>query len=136
MTTPTTTKTTTPTVYDITKAADQRPEYGAGHFSSEVWIEFEGSLPYRYFKLGGWDATGAGRIVDGGPMVQGPHLYGFGRSSIMAANPEMSTGGMLRRAKADGQFISMRAGDLIRVAGATFAWRLERREYVKFTRVA
>lgn len=106
-----------------------------GHYKSDAMVVVAGY--HSRFGIGGWDETAKGRIKDGGPMVQGPHLYCYGLASVIAANPMDGTYGDIQRAKAAGLWVELKVGDRVTVRGDVFevqphAWN---RDYFKFVLV-
>lgn len=107
---------------------------GAGTHRDSVRIAVEGER--CQFGLGGWTAEGRGRVVDQGPEIPGPHAYLFPLSVCIADNPEMSTGADIRRSKDAGRFFTLRAGDLVEIAGTVFRLTIPpRRGYVQYPRL-
>jgi hypothetical protein len=84
-----------------------------GHFSALADI----ALPNgRRHYLGGWDATGKGRIEHGGPYVPGPHAYAGPQPRVLAANRQP-----------DRPLVTVNDGDVIEIADCRFTVRRDTR---------
>jgi hypothetical protein len=70
------------------------------------------------------DPASSSRRVDHGPQVPGPHAGAYGKSSVMAANPEQGTWGEVKRNEAAGAEIHAELGDELVIFG--FVYRIDR----------
>lgn len=89
-----------------------------GHFTADADIAFPNG---RRHYVGGWDATGTGRVVFQGPMVAGPHAYAGPAARVLAA---------VRIA--DRPVVTVKPGDVIQIAGCSFA--VSRDQRARFAR--
>lgn len=111
-----------------------RYDYEAGHFRSEaiILIETASKLggPGGWF-VGGWDATGEGRIEHGGPKVQGPYAFIGGRCCVI--DNHGGTGAEHQRADGKGMLFRVADGDTLVMAGLEFAVAVTPRGYPNLT---
>ena len=111
-----------------------RYDYEPGHFRSEATILVEGSCllggPGGWM-VGGWGATGEGRIEMYGPKVQGPYAFIVGRSGVI--DNHGGTGAEHRRAEAQGLMFRVKAGDVLEMGGTSFTLSVDRRGYPHLT---
>lgn len=102
----------------LTPEKQTGPYAEPGHFKAEETLTLiHRGLPFRS-GVGGWDSTGEGRLVQDGPMVKGPILFGFGLCSVIDNH-----GGTAKQREdnlASGMEIDVEEGDLVEFAGATF----------------
>lgn len=122
---------TTHTIPVSTKQNADR--YDHGHHVSGATILVAGSNNRAGWGLSSWGSEGFGRIVFQGPRVQGPHASLFGKCSVMAADPAMSTGGELRRLDAEGLLFRVESGDILDIDGTRYTVGLCRRGYPTLT---
>ena len=110
------------------------PYRDPGHFKSEATILIEGSSraggPGGWL-VGGWDATGEGRVVMYGPMVKGPYAYITGRCSVM--DNRGGTGAEHMRAEAQGLMFRAKDGDTMNLFGTTYTLSVDGRGYPHLT---
>tara|TARA_B100000745_G_scaffold192726_1_gene126774 strand:+ start:35546 stop:35956 length:411 start_codon:yes stop_codon:yes gene_type:complete len=125
-------------ILELNRRRDFYNTYDKGHWTCDVIFnipEASRAGGPGGWALHGWTAEGQGRLVTGGPMVQGPHASLFGRASCLAARYENSTAGEHERAKAEGRYITLREGDRIECPDGTFELSLCRRGYPKLTKI-
>lgn len=118
-----------------TQPSDRPGHYkGAGTHRDGVVVTVEGEG--GRLGLGGWTVEGEGRLEQGGPMVRGPVAYLFPLATVLADNPEMSSGADMRRSRAAGRHFALRAGDLVEIAGTVFRVTIPpRRGWVQYPRL-
>lgn len=111
-----------------------RYDYEKGHFRSDATVLVEGACsaggPGGWL-VGGWDATGEGRVEFQGPMVKGPYAFITGRAGVIDCNG--GTGRLHREAEDNGLMFKAKEGDTLVMAGIEFAVAVDRRGYPKLT---
>lgn len=86
-----------------------------GHFKVDQTLTLmHRGLPFRS-GAGGWDENGEGRLVEHGPMVKGPELFGYGKCTVI--DNYGGTGQERKDKLATGMEIDVEAGDLVEVEG-------------------
>jgi hypothetical protein len=105
--------------------------YGTpGHFASAAIIRVVGAENGAAgYGIGGWEVSGAGRIVSGGPRVAGPHAYLYGLASVLDCR------GINADAGAAGLLFHVAAGDTLQVGDLVFEVRLDSRRYPILTAI-
>lgn len=112
------------TTHTIPTQADTR---NPGHFTSPAIIMIEGTTRGggAGHTVGGWDATTAARIVNGGEKVQGPHAYTFRNSSVIASDRRATTGGIHDAAREKGLLFETKVGDTLIIDGVPYTITLD-----------
>lgn len=68
-------------------------------------------IGYHRYAVVGWTKDYAGRLVQGGPKVAGPHAGAFGLCTVIAANPIPD----------ESTYVDVAYGDLVSVGGSVYA---------------
>lgn len=95
-----------------------------GHYTSDAIVIVEGadrSYGPGGWAVGGWTKEAEGRIVDGGPMVRGPHAYLYGRCGVI--DTRGGTGAEHARAADQGRLHHVADGDVLVIDGVE--WRIK-----------
>ena len=109
----------------------------AGEYTHDV---ASGHYPQRLLVAGSNNAAGFGvfevrpgqkaRQIMNGPLIEGPFAATFGMSSVISANPAMSTGAEMDRERKAGLLIEAQAGDVLVMEGRDYLIVLDGRGYV------
>ncbi len=99
--------------------------------SNAIIFRIAGSENSAGYGFGGWDASGSGRIIFGGPIVQGHHAFLFGLASVI--DNHGGTCREHREAEADGRLFNAESGDVVSINGAEYALSLCSRGYPKLS---
>lgn len=87
--------------------------------------------------VGGWGPDDLNRIVDGGPLVAGPHAYAFNLCTVI--DNHGGTGAKMDREREAGLLIEVNEGDTIEAEGYTYRVQFlpnRRNEYVELVLVS
>ena len=106
-----------------------RYENEEGKWASDHRLSLAGT--YHRFGVGFVDKTTTCRRSHHGPELPGPYAYTYGLSSVISANPEMSTGAEIKRNLAAGLEHEVKDGDLLRIGDDVFKVRVVRREWIE-----
>lgn len=111
---------------------DATPEYRGDTLTSRHVLALRGT-DYRAgvgaVARDGWGNT------DNGVATPGPWAYTYGLCTVIAANPEMSTGAAIRRNRAEGIEHDVEAGDIVEFDRIRYRVRVERRQYIMLDRI-
>ncbi len=117
-----------PTVHQV--ATEDSRYDDAGHYESEAVVTVEGTAIGAGpggFGVGGWTAEGKGRLVTGGPEVQGPHGFIFGLCGVI--DNHGGTAAIRERKRAQGLLIEAKAGDILEMHGDRFEIKVDAHGY-------
>lgn len=84
--------------------------------------------------IGGWDETGSGRLVCGGPLVSGPVAYFYGLASVL--DNRGGTRAIHESADESGRLFDVSAGDTVVINGIAFVVSLDSRGYPSLKRAS
>lgn len=127
----------------LTSNTTARSSYSPGHFTVDQTLFVQklhkpsGTFYPIRFSLGGWDATGEGRIVHQGPMVKGPYLFGFTKATVMSDDRKGSGWEHAEGLKA-GTEIEVQHGDTVELDGKKYLVAItgyNSDKYIHFTRI-
>lgn len=89
-----------------------------GHFESPAIIMYLGGRTPVQYEIGGWDATGEGRKVHGGPMVAGPHLFTY--EATLCIDADFRSAREFAALDAKGLIIRVTGGETLEIAGIKY----------------
>lgn len=89
-----------------------------GHFESTAVIVYMGGRWLQQYKVGGWDETGEGRIVCGGPKVAGPHVFSF--ETTLCIDDDGRSGREFAALDAKGLIVRVQGGETLEIAGTKY----------------
>lgn len=102
-----------------------------GHFESPAIITYAGS-PKQY-KIGGWDASGQGRLGYSDEKIAGPQVFVFGATVTVDANGHGAREYAAMQAK--GLIVNVKGGEVLEIAGTKYMVEPGKR-YLSLTAVA
>ena len=108
-----------------------------GFFGADVIITVKGvdrSFGPGGFSVGGWDETAEARIETGGPKVKGPHVYIYGLCSVI--DNHGGTAAIHDKARDEGKFFSVEAGDNLEIHGMVFKVGLDYMKHPTLTKIS